>query len=177
LNHEYTAQEALSLLLEKLHAVNPHFAERAQIAIDAGIDEVAEQDILSGRGKRRKSSKRQYRRYRPLTDAESINVVLEVLQAHLVVHRKVVNSVIYEFSHVAFGRARQTFWNEPSAREQMETIPASIGQEKTIEIELMPESSRRTHDQTETVPLKSISESDLNELEGLIAAVRKLTQF
>jgi hypothetical protein len=177
LNHEYTAQEALFLLLEKLRSMNPDLAERAQNAIDAGVDEVVEQEILTERGTGRKTSKRKYRKYRPLNDAESINAILEVLHAHLIVHRKVVNSVLNEFSHVAIGTVKRPSIYEAGAKEEVEVIPDTVGKEKSIEIELMPESARRDHDNAEPFLLRSTDEAKISELENLIAAVKKLTQF
>lgn len=175
MTHDYTAQDALKLILTKLSESNSELAARAQIAIDVGVDEVAEQSIQSGRGRKRKYSKREYRKNRPLTDAESIDAVLEVLEAHLIVHRRVVNSVIQEFAKVPIGSAEQ--WFEPTAKVSVQTVAESEGREKSLEIELVPESARRTGDQPQTFLLKQTSDTELEDLAALIRKVRELTRF
>lgn len=177
MTHEYTAHEALGLILRSLEQVNAVLAERAQFAIDAGIDDVLEQDIIGAKRRRGKAAKREYRKNRPLTDQESIDAVLDVLEAHLVVQRRVVNSALEDFKVSALATVKERSWYETSAKEVVVEVADSDESEKQLLVEMSPESARLTSDQEPTIELKHTSEEDIAELEELIAMVRELTRF
>ena len=189
---EYNASEAFDLIMNALREANPDLAERAQIAIDAGIDQTVEQDVRTGRGRRSKTSKREYRENRPLTEAESIDVVLEVLEAHLIVHRRVVNEAVRKFEQAALGNLvgqSEELDSLPSAHQSgelpagkskpgltVEVLANTVGSSKSLEVVLL-ESARKPDDKDEVKPLLSTSEDELGTLQELIDAIRHLTRF
>jgi|GEM_PF-5779119 len=174
---EYTPFEALELIMTALREVNPAVADRAQSAIDAGVDETVEQDIQRGQGRRRQISKREYRKNRPLTDTESIDAVLGVLEAHLIVHRRVVNSVIHEFAEAAIGSVEPPGRYDLKDKQVVYPITDSIGVMKALEIEIVPESARRTEALVQTVSLTLTDENQLTEITEVLSALKTLTRF
>lgn len=174
--HDYSAADALHLLLDKLRQANSALADRAELAINVGVDEQIEQEIRSGRGRGR-ASKRSYRKHRALTDTEAINAVLEVLEAHLVVHRMVVNSVINELEQAAVGSVHEDNLFEPEPTREIRVTVDSIGSEKTIEIELLSEFTQMPEGAEQTYLLNPIAESEVSDVAGLMEIVRQLTTF
>ncbi len=174
MTHDYTAHEALALILTSLKQSNPDLAARAQIAIDAGVDELAEQEYFSVQGRKRKTLKRKYRKNRPLTDAESIDAVLEVLKAHLVVHRQVVNSVIKQFYSVPVGLVRE---DGRESKLLVQPDLKTVGEPKSIEVELAPESARQDDEKAQTHVLETTPDSEIQELATLIKVIKEMTRF
>jgi hypothetical protein len=193
MRHEYNASQALEAIMVALRKVNPALAERAQIAIDAGIDAIVEQDIEVGKGRNHKRSKREYRENRPMTDSEAIDTVIEVLEAHLIVQRKVVNSVVKEFAGAPLGRleqapldaqdsnylslsARYTGTSKPKVKYSVEVVPNTVGVEKNLQI-IVPESAREHDDPEEVKPFTVTPNDDFLEIQQLIELIRELTRF
>ena len=70
--HDYSAKDALAILIQKTEVVAPELAKRIRLAIDAGKDVQAEETIMPASGKRR-AKKRYYRKHVPYTDEEKLH--------------------------------------------------------------------------------------------------------
>src|SRR6266571_6643392 len=97
--HDYTAKEALDLLIRKIETVSPDLAKRIQLAIDSGGDVQAEETMIPGVGGRR-PKKRYYRKHVAYSDAEALEVAIAVLESHLVESRMLINAAHTEFRQV-----------------------------------------------------------------------------
>ncbi len=105
-DHDYTAKDALDLLVRKIHGASPALALRIQSAIDAGKDVQAEETILPAAGKRR-AKKRFYRKHIAYTDEEALGVAMTVLESHLVESRMLVNAAQGEFKQVGLAAPKK----------------------------------------------------------------------
>ena len=76
--HDYSAKDALALIVRKIQEAAPDLARQIQSAIDAGIDVQAEETLFPAAGKRR-AKKRYYRKHVAHTDEEALTVAMTVL--------------------------------------------------------------------------------------------------
>ncbi|HKH46317.1 MAG TPA: hypothetical protein VKM72_16775 [Thermoanaerobaculia bacterium] len=90
--HDYTAAQALELLLGKLKERDADLALHVQSAIDAGKD--VEEREPSRRSRKRP---RVYRKVVRLSDEEALQVALDVLQAYFVEQPLFVDSAAKNF--------------------------------------------------------------------------------
>jgi hypothetical protein len=155
-NNEYSAQQALQLLMRKLAGQDPELASEVQAAIDAGKD-VSETEPIPGRRKGHV-----YRRTVPFSHQEALRVALGALQAYFVEQPMFVDSAADNLAKSPIGIPTvgpgSFLASEDSAFISLE----ARGVEKTIEIEIQTETQiSRTGE--ETRPLQRVSTNRIEE--------------
>ena len=105
-NHDYTAKDALDLLVWKIEGESPALANQIRSAIDAGKDVQAEETISPAIGKK-KAKKRYYRKHIAYTDEEALGVAMTVLESHLIESRMLVNAAQGEFKQVGLASPKK----------------------------------------------------------------------
>src|SRR5689334_924318 len=95
--NDYTARQALDLLMARILSASPDLAERIQNAVDSGRDVRMEADEQPGSGRGRRPARRFYRKNVPFTDEEALCVAVQVLESHLIESRMLVNAAHTEF--------------------------------------------------------------------------------
>lgn len=183
--HEYTAEQALALLVRKLEPVAPVLSARVQEAVNAGSEMQAEEDS-QGRSRRgRKPKKHVYRKTVPYTAEEAVAVAVGVLKAHLVESRAAIQTASEEFMAVAVAPPRkpprrpgaspyESALGPRSTTQQSE--PTGVDQEKLIEVETEPETVQEKR-QEPNIPLKPEDPQLFDTLQHLVTALEKLTTF
>jgi hypothetical protein len=169
--NDYTAAEALHLLLERVAKAGDQPLSRVKHAIDSGKD-VQEQQP---NGKRRKRA-RTYRKHVAYSDEEAILVALGVLRAHFFELPVIVNSAIDAF--------KDTFVvTEPVGRHRLPALQglrdddgAAYGREKTLAIEIETEATL-VKNQLENVALVRYGENQIDEMRKILDDVRHLVSF
>jgi hypothetical protein len=161
--HDYTPEQALRKLIEKLTLADSELATQVLAAVNAGKD-VQETE---------KTGKRQTRFYRhtvPYLPEEALRVALEVLSAHFIEQPLFMNSC-----HDNMAKAALSFERKISAEDN--------SSEKTIEIELQPETAiipegaALLAHQGETQPMGRISEADIRQQQANLERLRGLIDF
>lgn len=94
--HDYTAKDALDLLMRRIDDVSPIIARQIQSAIDTGKDLQVEEPTPAELGKRR-AKKRYFRKHAAYTDEQALEVAITVLESHLIENRMMVNAAQEEF--------------------------------------------------------------------------------
>lgn len=166
--HEYSAQEALALLLERLESEDPNLASEVRASIDAGRDVVEREP---GRGRRRRGW--EYRRTVALTPEEALIAALEVLQAYFIEQPLFFNSLSEDFATAALAPAT-TFGDQPFLASGDSL--ASIGQDKEIVITLQPETQISTGAQDQILVTR-VSDSLIVSQQEHLSALRQLFDF
>lgn len=105
-SHDYTAKDALVLLVKGIESASPVLAKQIQSAIDAGKDIQAEETILPAVGKRR-AKIRYYRKHVAYTDEEALDVAMTVLESHLIESRMLVNAAQVDFKQVGLASPKK----------------------------------------------------------------------
>jgi hypothetical protein len=169
--NQYTAQQALELLMRKLMAQDPGLAAEVQAAIDAGKD-VSETKPIAGRRKGHV-----YRRTVPFSHEEALQVALDALQAYFVEQPMFVFAAADSLAQSAIGVPANGRNPVQVSRDQGE--PLSLeggGLEKAIEIEIQTETQiSRTGD--ETLPLKRVPKQLIEDQHRQIIHLRELLDF
>ena len=174
--NQYTAQQALDLLMNRLAARDEGLAAQVRAAIDIGKD-VSEVDPPLDRRKKGRA----YRKAVPLTQEEALRIALDVLQAYFVEQPLFVDSIADNFTETAIGvpyQGRQEQVVSPF-RSTSEREPLSferINEEKVVEIEMQTE-MQLTKTGEETMPLKreprELIDAQMHNIEDL----RRLLSF
>lgn len=168
---EYTAEEALGVLLSRIGERNPELLQDIQRALDAGKVEVLEQE-LPKRGKKAKSEKRQYRKARAMLPEEAIKVILSIIRAHTLELRKMINSADANFANCDLGV--REFSRFEDKEHKVRKVPDSLGH-GMLRVEIVSESALKTTDTSdELVVLETTSEQEIQRIEAEFA---RLTQF
>ena len=132
--HDYTPEQALEVLMQKLGSGDEQLAAEIRAAIDTGKD-VAESEPSS-----RRKKPRTYRKTVPFSYEEALQVAISALQAHFIEQPLFANSCAANMSRAAIGTPRDprhaTFGR--SGRSVDLTVQAE-GEEKTVMIELQTE--------------------------------------
>ena len=131
--HEYTAQQALQLIMKKLTNVHEELAKTVQAAVDAGRDVQAAES--TGKGKKKI---REYRKAVPYTYAEAIIVALTALEAYFIAQPLFRNSCADNFTPAAVGVPRSSA-RKIDQSQKFAFDPKSVGTNKAIQIELRTE--------------------------------------
>lgn len=185
--HDYTAKDALDLLIRRIQEVSPPLAEHIRSAIDAGKDIQAEETILPEIG-RKKAKKRYYRKHVAYADDEALDVALAVLESHLIEGRMLVNAAHNEFKQVGLAspkKLKPVSQQAASAQSTLELdmevtdeVAEILGLEesKEIAIEGEPESVQEKKNLPD-VRFMPIDEETLKSLRALLKNLRELTNF
>lgn len=185
LRHDYTAKQALNLLVSKVESESTELAKRIRLAIDVGSEVQLEEE--SGQSRRRgpKSHKRFYRKTGPYSPEEALSVAVGVVRSHLLESRAAVQTAFDEFTAAAVGppvkpgirQDSAPFESSPRADADAQTAtPQGQGTEKAIEIETEPETVRERTGQ-ENLVLKPDDPQQLESLHRTMEALENLTSF
>lgn len=186
-HHDYTAKDALDLLVGKIEGNSPPLAKRIRSAIDAGKDIQAE-DAIAPNGGRRNGRKRYYRKHIAYTDQEALTVAMTVLESHLIESRMLVSAAQGEFKRVGLASPKQ---RNPVSRPgaSVQTVSEldvkltdeaaevfGIEEPKNIAIEGEPEAVQEKKNLPD-VWFVPIDERQLKSLRELFQALKTLTDF
>jgi hypothetical protein len=185
---DYTAKQALELLLAKLSTVSHEMEVHIRDAINAGKDIEVEADEPVAFGRGRKPAKRHYRKNVPFSDEEALTVAMDVLESHLIESRLLVNAAHAEFKQVglappkkdkliprAGAPGRGSITIEMEAPPNIEEIIGKADSKK-IEIEAEPETVQEKKDLPD-LKFEPLQEEQLHSLQALVATLRTLTDF
>jgi hypothetical protein len=183
--HDYTARDALNLLVGKVETLSPALAQRIRSATDSGRDAREEDTLPAGAG-RRKAKPRYYRKHIAYNDQEAVEVALTVLESHLIESRMLVNAAYDEFQTVALAPPKGTkavgsaISTVGGALEQglFEAVfdNSAIGTRKDIVIEVETEAVQDKRSRPD-LHLSSIDERELQTLRELFRRLRLLLDF
>lgn len=130
--NEYTAGQALELLMTKLRALDETLANQVQAAIDAGRDVQKTEPAQYP-----KKKPRSYRKQEPFSSEDALREALKALQAFFVEQPLFANSALDSIANAALGEAnRDDFSNRSAGVKGGPTIVEEPGREKRIEIAL-----------------------------------------
>lgn len=172
--HEYSARQALDLLMKMVAARDERLATDIQTAIDAGRD-VEEEEPVRGR---RKKKARSYRLTVRFTDEEALHVAIKVLEAHFIEQPLFVESAVQEFAHAGIG-------DEADGRipwaldDSPKRLPEGIGAAKDLEVEVQTETQIVRFDASgaPTISLGPISAESIHQQRDHLAKLYALADF
>ena len=160
-NHDYTDEQALGLLMDRLTKADAELAKQVQEAVNVGRD-VQQTEQSRGRGKKKE---RTYRRTVPYSMKEALQVALNALRAHFVVQPMLINSCHDNMAQTALGVVdMHSPW--PAARK---VHAEAIGREKILEIELhtetqiIPTETQLARRAQETLQLARVPDSEIEQ--------------
>jgi hypothetical protein len=185
--HDYTAKDALDLIIRKIETVSPDLATRIRSAIDAGKDVQAEETIVPGAGQR-KPKKRYYRKHVPYTDEEALSAAMTVLESHLVESRMFVNAAQSEFKQVGLASPKKL---KPIVRADVSVqTPLALDMELTDEVaeilgvqdpkEIALESEPESVQEKKNLPdvrFEVVDDEKLKSLREIFNRLKVLTHF
>lgn len=167
--HDYTPEQALRRLVEKLTAADPELAAEVLAAVNAG------KDVQESEPDGRKKS-RFFRHTVPYSPEEALQIALEVLRAHFIDQPLFGNSCHDNMEAAALGEEGQrTAFSIP--------LTKLVRTQKTIEIELqteteiIPTGTVLTHDQRETLPIRRVSALDIKQQQDNFDHLKELVDF
>ena len=186
-NHDYTAKDALALLVREIEGASPVLAKQIGLAIDAGKDVQAE-EAISPAAEKGKAKKRYYRKHIAYTDEEALSVAMTVLESHLVESRMLVNAAQGEFKQVGLASPKKL---EPVVQpgfvaqsrlaldvelkgEVVEIL--GVAESKVIAIESEPEAVQEKKNRPD-VRFEPIDPEQLASLHELFKKLKTLTDF
>lgn len=133
--HDYTASQALELLMRKLREADASLADRVQAAIDAGQD-VSQTEPSQDRRKKART----YRKQVPFSPEDALQEALNSLQAYFVEQPLFENAALDSFASSALGDSPKVdVFGKPVGDKEEPTIVDAAGKEKRIEIALLRE--------------------------------------
>jgi hypothetical protein len=160
MDRDYTAEQALELLLRKLTERAPELASQVRTAVNAGKDIIAQE--------RNKGSKkaRSYRRKVPYSPEEALEISLSVLESYFIEQPLLWDSALRNFN----SRAGET------------VMPGQNASTVDLQIELQPETElvRGTGlapNQTETESLHSRPHEEIQRQRMNVEGIRALIDF
>jgi hypothetical protein len=158
--HEYTAGQALELLLGKLNERDETLAAHVRSAIDAGKDVKQRAPV---RGRRRKQ--RVYRKAVPFTEEEALGVALDALQAYFVEQPLFINSAAQDFRTAVVREEREGRLRDRQA-ESAKILEVAVETETQLSPAPQP-----------TVRLSPVPAEHVEEQLGNIRRLRDLLDF
>lgn len=170
---DYSPEEALTTLLDHLDEVDPVLADRVRQAIDAGIEDEQEQEIMSA-GKKSKRVKRTYRKARGMTAAEALREAGKVFNAYFLERRLIVNSALEQFSNSTVGeRSSVSAWS----KEQSKVQSVSTGVRVPLMIELQRESEYIRENGVDLLELVRTEDEELFDIREELSTLGSLLDF
>jgi hypothetical protein len=189
-DQEYTAKEALDLLVRNIEKGSPALAEQIRSAINAGKDIQVEEPIIlaMGRKQKKKVKNRYYRKHIAYTDEEALSVTMTVLESRLIESRMLVNAAHEQFKQVGLaspkklkpvghpnGTAQTTREPDTEFTEDVAGV-LNLPQFKDITIEGELETVQEKKKLSD-IPFVSINEGQLKSLLEVFAVLKTLTDF
>ena len=177
-DHEYTPHEALELIVRKITEASHDLGVRIREALNTGTeDDFPISDFSS----------QTYRRHRPYNPEEAIQVVLDVLESHMVETRFFVISAHKEFTAIGYVEPAQIQYTSaldeighghgrPLVPSTEEEAILGVGDQKRLEIEIETETVQAQQG-LENFVLEPVDPNALNELMNLLRVLRRLTDF
>jgi hypothetical protein len=174
--NDYSPQQALQSIMQKLSKANINLFNTVQAAVDAGRDVQAAEPTDIGR-----SGTREYRKTVPYTFEEAIAVAIRALEAYFVVSPLMRNSSADNFLSTAIGLPRRSSF-KIERHQRFGYDDKSIGTEKMLQIELRTETQLLPDTQAlrvseEVYSLSRVSEVDIHTEEENLAHLRDLLKF
>jgi hypothetical protein len=172
-HHDYTAQQALGLLMKLIAERNRDLATQIQTVVDTGRD-VEETEPSMGRRKRSRS----YRKTVPYTFEEALQVALSALRAYFIEQPLLLNSCLQNFDGTlieARGQ-RPPHSRQWDATKDINVAQNSLGQSKEVEIELRTE-TQLSKLERETFPLHVVDPTQIGEEQKNLAILSGLFDF
>ncbi len=172
--HDYTPEQALRRLIEKLAGQDEQLATQVLAAVNAGRD-VQE---VERRGKRKSRS---YRHTVPYAPEEALGIALEVLSAHFIEQPRFINSFHDNMVHAEIGARGAT--PTPSFVSQKPERIDAVGVDKTVEIELqteteiIPTETALRQQRQQTVVVHRVSANEIRQEEANLERLRQLVDF
>ncbi|MEX1027067.1 MAG: hypothetical protein WD049_03530 [Candidatus Paceibacterota bacterium] len=172
-SHDYTAREALDLLVNEITKVNKELASRIELAVNEGKETQILAPDQPTRGRRRRVA-RYYRKNEPFTDEEALQVALTVLKAHLIETRMFARAAHGEFYAIGMADPKSlqstTDSTGPPANLQ------GVDTEKVIEIELEPETVQSKR-QVPNHTVKAEQHPGIESLRAIFDELREVLDF
>ncbi len=170
--HEYTAAQALELLISKIKVREETLAAQVQAAIDVGKD-IAETETPTNR--RQKS--RTYRKTVPFTHNEALEVAIQVLRAHFIEIPLFINSAAMNFKQAALGVPEQRGALPLIGSLESELlVTKDEGENKELEVELQTETQISTAARR-TFPLEPVAANLIEEEAENLQSLADLFNF
>jgi hypothetical protein len=172
--HDYTPDQALELLIQRVNDKNPTLAVEVRAAVNAGRDIQATEQVRKRGGKMKSLS---FRRTVPFSTEQALEVALEALKAHFVEQPLFGNSVLDDMAQSAFGVVEAGSQQTPS--KQVLPKPQGQGEQKAVEIELRTETQllSDTHMVTTQEDTFRIARVSADLIEGQKTNIRKLREL
>lgn len=170
--HEYSAQEALELLIRKLQQRDETLAGQVQAAIDVGKDISEAEPSLD-----RRKKPRIYRRTVPFEVEEALQVAVNALQSYFVEQPLFVNSAADNLAKIAIGIPVPGWSASLNDGDEREEIHLEQEQkDKEIEIELHTETQIRKTGE-ELLSLRRTPLTEVAQQQESIRHLRTLMNF
>ena len=183
-DNDYTAEEALSLIISRIAEFQTNLSQHIQAVINAGHDVVE----LEPRPRRGRGRPRTYRRTVPFSFDEALEVVVEALSAYFVELPLMIDSALDDLRDSATLEvgADSTDNREVGQRSQdlapvpddfagfsveLAQIPTGVGTEKVLEIEL------QTETQITSLPVRQNLPLHRTGLQAILAQEQNLRQL
>jgi hypothetical protein len=166
--HEYSAPEALGLLLDLIERKSPALANEVRASIDAGKD-VEESEPR--RGRRKKA--RRYRKSVRLSDEEAVQAAAKVLEAYFVEQPLFISSTHASFREVGLAPQEVGIWRK--LRDDSSDVER-VGDLKAIAIDLRLE-TQITATSEQVWVLKPHSDDDVLLQQRNLEKLRTLLRF
>jgi hypothetical protein len=161
--HDYTPEQALRRLIEKVTLVNDDLGAQVVAAVNAGKD--VQETERTG-----KKQTRFYRHAVPYSPAEALGVALEVLRAHFIERPLFINSCQDNLAHADLLTEKQT-------------RPSDVNAERKVEIELqtetaiIPTDSALSPNRNETLAMSRVSEAEIKQQQDNLQRLCELIDF
>lgn len=170
---EYSPEEALAALLNHLGETDPVLADHVRQAIDAGIEEEQEQEVMSA-GRKPKRVKRKYRKARVMTAIEALHEAAKVFKAYFLERRLIANSALEQFKGVSLGeKQRVPSWS----KEASSILIVQQNVQVPIQIELQRESEYVKDNSIDLIELAITEEEELLEIRLELDRLQDLLDF
>ena len=169
-DHDYTAEQALDLLLRKLDATSADLGAQVRAAIDTGKDIEEEEPHRS-----RRKKVRRYRKSVRLSAKEALAAAVDVLQAHLIEQPLFVTSAM-DHARAAALAGPQDMYDAMGAGQVTQLPDSGLGAEKILEVELRAE-TQLTAGGDETYRLRRPNPSELAEQRENVSRLRNFLTF
>lgn len=178
-NHDYSAQVALELLMRKLAERDPDLAAHVRAVVDQGKD--VQETEAPTRGRTTKS--RVYRKTVPYPYDEALSVALNALAAYFIEQPLIVDSCLDNMRKTAVGSPRGfRYAGSPEKSTLVGVIPGTEMRDKDVQIELRTETQLSPEIQLsptirETQPLHRADDGQIEQQRANLARLKALLDF
>jgi hypothetical protein len=168
---DYTPQQALYTLMDKLRKRDARLALQIQAAIDAGKDVEETEPSYDGRKKQRV-----YRKTAAFTYEEALQIALDALEAYFVEVPLFIESSTENLKKAAIGIPKRQVDRFATGEERDEVKLEAEDAEKNVEVEIQTETRISKTDQ-ETLLLRRTSRNEIDQQEENVQRLQSLISF